>query len=115
MKILFIVNESPWGSSLGIVALRLVRAMVSNGVQVVAIYFRHDGVYHALRGRVCDAGTPPLQQAWLELAAEQGIELLLCSADARRRLETAPGTGFREAGLAKVLELMTRCDRVVTL
>lgn len=115
MKILFIVNESPWGSFLGIVALRLVRAMANNGVQVTAVYFRQDGVYHALCGRVCDSGTPPLQQAWLELAAEQGLELLLCSADARRRLETAPGKGFREAGLAEVLELLTGCDRVVTL
>ena len=113
MKILVIVNESPWGGSLAVTALRLTRAMFDQGLGVAAIYFRHDGVYQALAGRANDAGTPCLREAWLGLSRDRGVPLLLCSSAAQRRLET-PAAGFREAGLAEVLELMCSCDRVVS-
>ena len=114
MKILVIVNESPWGSSLGVTALRLVRAMVAGGEQVVAIYFREEGVYHAVPGRAVDSGTPDLSDAWLSMARQSGIPVLLCSAAARRRLEKVSAEGFREAGLAEMMEMMASADRVVT-
>lgn len=117
MKVLVIVNSSPWGSSLGVTALRLVRAMLRDGLRdelrVAAVYFREEGVYQALPGRVADAGTPSLRDAWLELQGQTGVPLLLCSSAAQRRLEACPEGGFREAGRAEVLELMQDCDRVV--
>lgn len=118
VKVLVIVNSSPWGGSLGVTALRLVRAMtrdgLQNGLRVAAVYFREEGVYQALQGRVADAGTPTLRDAWLELKSQAGLPLLLCSSAAQRRLEACPEGGFREAGRAEVLELMQDCDRVVT-
>jgi len=114
VKILVIVNESPWGGSLGVTALRLVRAMVSGGEHVVAVFFREDGVYHALPGRAVDSGTPCLAKAWQSMAGQSGIPLLLCSSSAQRRLEKAPTEGFHEAGLAQVMELMASSDRLVT-
>ena len=114
MKILVIVNESPWGSSLGVTALRLVRAMVAGGEPVKAVFFREDGVYHAVPGRAVDSGTPCLCGAWQSMARTQGIPMLLCSSAAQRRLEKSPVEGFREAGLAEVMELMALSDRVVT-
>lgn len=114
MKVLVIVNSSPWGGTLGVTALRLVRAMVHAGQRIVAVYFREEGVYQALAGRVTDAGTPTLRDAWLGLMAEAGVPLLLCSSAAQRRLQTCPEGGFREAGKAEVLELVATCDRVVT-
>ena len=113
MKILVIVNESPWGASLAVTALRLTRAMFDQGLGVAAIYFRNEGVYQALAGRTNDSGTPCLHDAWLGLSREHGVPLLLCSSAAQRRLG-APATGFREAGLPEVLELMHSCDRVVS-
>lgn len=114
MKVLVIVNHSPWGSSLAVTALRLVRAMSGGGLQPAAIYFREDGVYHALQGRISDSGTVDMAQSWLELSRQQDVPLLLCSSASQRRLQSAPVAGFREAGLAEVLELMDACDRVVT-
>lgn len=114
MKILVIVNRSPWGATLPAAALRLSRAMVSGGHRIDAVFFRGDGVYNALRGRGADAGTPNLADEWTALAGESGFPLLLCSASASRRLDSAPGGGFREAGLAEMLERMASCDRVVT-
>ena len=114
MKILLIVNESPWGSSLGVTALRLIRALAIDGEEIGAIYFREDGVYHAQAGRAQDAGTPGLCEAWEDLSADSGIPLLLCSSAAQRRLSQPPSGCFREAGLAKMMELLNSCDRVVT-
>ena len=114
MKILVIVNASPWGGSLGVTALRLVRAMLGRGFDVAAVYFRGEAVYQALAGRSNDPGTPCLRGGWLELWQQSRVPLLLCSSAAQRRLETPPADGFREAGLAEVLELMRSCDRVVS-
>lgn len=118
VKVLVIVNSSPWGGGLGATGLRLVRAMLqqdrASGLRVAAVFFREEGVYQAIAARVCDNGTPALRDAWLELARQHSLPLLLCSAAAQRRLEACPRGGFREAGLAEVLDLMDGCDRVVT-
>lgn len=121
MRVLVIVNSSPWGGSLGVTGLRLVRAMLQQGpaeqgvggLSVAAVFFREEGVYQAVAGRAGDRGTPALRDAWLELARQHGVPLLLCSAAAQRRLGSCPPGGFREAGLAEVLDLMTGCDRTV--
>jgi tRNA 2-thiouridine synthesizing protein D len=114
VKILIIVNESPWGSSLGVTALRLVRALLDENARIAAIFFREDGVYQALPGRAVDSGTPDLAEAWRLLAEPAGIPLLLCSSAAQRRMEKEPGGGYREAGLAELFEIMDTSDRVVT-
>jgi sulfur relay protein TusD/DsrE len=114
VKILVIVTESPWGSSLGVTALRLVRALINEGEQLCAIYFREEGAYHAQQGRAGDAGTPCLYEAWEGLARNQGVRLMVCSSAAQRRLDEAPGGCFAEAGLAQMLEMLQDCDRVVT-
>lgn len=114
MKVLVFVNSSPWGGSLAVTGLRLVRAMLQHGERIAAVFFRGEGVYQAVAGRVTDSGTPALRDAWLELARQHRVPLLLCSAAAQRRLGSCPPGGFREAGLAEVLDLMDGCDRVVT-
>lgn len=113
MKVLVIVNESPWGSTLPATALRLVRTLLLSEVEVDSIFFRGDGVYNALQGRACDAGTPDLTAEWIKLSLSSCFPLLLCSAAASRRLDSAPGDGFREAGLAEVMERLSTCDRVL--
>ena len=114
MKILVIVNVSPWSGSLAVTALRLVEAMLGRGFEIAAVYFRGEGIYQALNGRIVDNGTPELRAAWLQIQQQKSVPLLLCSSAAQRRLERRPTEGFREAGLAEVLELMGGCDRVVS-
>jgi sulfur relay (sulfurtransferase) complex TusBCD TusD component (DsrE family) len=89
--------------------------MQEGGIDVAAVYFRDEGVYHAMRGRAADAGTPDLTEAWLEWSGRHDVPLLLCSADSQRRLESTESSGFRETGLAEVFALMAACDRVVSL
>jgi tRNA 2-thiouridine synthesizing protein D len=117
VKILIIVNESPWGGSLGLTALRLARlarAMAAGGQCITAVFFREDGIHHAVPGRAVDSGTPCLAEAWQALSRQENVPMLLCSSAAQRRLASAPGEGFREAGLAEVMELMAGSDRVMT-
>ena len=114
MKFLLIVNESPWGSSLGTAALRLLRALRADGQEMLAVYFRSEGVYHALSGRNTDSGSPDLHREWLKLA-EQGVPMLVCSASAQRRLPDSPQRPFAETGLAQLAELTLAADRVVSL
>jgi len=114
VKVLVIVNESPWGATLALTAQRLVRAMAAAGCTIDAVYFRGDGVYNAQAGRAADAGTPDLSKTWTELSGNDNFPLLLCKSAATRRLDFDPGGGFREAGLAEILERMQACDRVVS-
>lgn len=114
MKILIIVNESPWGSTLGVSALRLTRAMLAAKAQIAAIFFNGEGVYHAQPARAVDSGTPDLCREWQALAGPAGIPLLLCSSAAGRRLQEAPAGGYREAGLVELMEIMAGSDRVVS-
>ena len=86
----------------------------ADALRIAAVYFREEGVYHAVPGRVTDTGTPALRDAWLALATQHGLPLLLCSSAAQRRLEDCPSGGFREAGLAEMLDVMRSCDRVVS-
>ena len=114
MKVLVVIEASPWGGSRAVTALRLVRALLADGMTVDSIHFRGDGVYHALPGRAADPGTPDLHAAWRELAAAHEFPLLLCSSAAIRRLDSTPLTGFREAGLPELLERAAACARVLT-
>ncbi len=114
MKCLVIVNESPWQTGMSVCALRFVLAAEAAGLQVVAVFFREDGVYHALGGTTADAGTPELTSAWQQFASRSGARLLLCSASCQRRLPPASAAaGFRPTGLADMLEWMLQSDRLV--
>jgi sulfur relay (sulfurtransferase) complex TusBCD TusD component (DsrE family) len=115
VKCLIIVNESPWQTGLATCALRFAEAAGSVGLQISAVFFREDGVYHALGGTLTDAGTPELTSGWLAIAARTGTRLLLCSASCQRRLPAAASAPeFSQTGLADMLELMQEADQLVT-
>lgn len=114
MKILLVVNSSPWGSTLAVTALRFARAAVAEGMTVTTVFFREDGVFHALGSRATDAGTPALSEAWPEFARIHGADLLVCRSSGQRNLAQSPSGSFREAGLAEMMERMAASDRVVT-
>ncbi|MFN2167141.1 MAG: DsrE/DsrF/TusD sulfur relay family protein, partial [Anaerolineae bacterium] len=118
MRLLLIVNASPWGSTLAATALRFAQAAAADGDHVAAVYFQGEGVYNALDGRLHDAGSVRLCEAWLHLAEAQEARLLLCSAAAARRIpgpvDEALPVNFEEVGLATLMEQMTACDRVVS-
>ena len=117
MKVLLIVNESPWGSTLANLAVRFLEAARQENVQVAGVFFRGDGVYNALPAEVADAGTRDLCEGWREIAEKHEIDLMLCSASTARRLPRDAAwlpPPFREAGLVEMISIMATCDRVVS-
>lgn len=115
VKFLFIVNEAPWSGGLGLAAWRLANAVAHGPHELAAVYFRGEGVYTALTGSEREGGAVDLHAAWLDVSRNSGAPLLLCSADARRRMDGALPSAFREAGLPEVVSLMKTCDRVISL
>lgn len=114
MKLLVIVNESPWASGLALCANRFVHAAIASGHAIPAVFFREDGVYNALQGELTDAGTPDLCKDWAELAIAANTRLLLCSSSRLRRLKHNPPGVFQDSGLTEMFELMLQSDRVVS-
>jgi tRNA 2-thiouridine synthesizing protein D len=118
VNILLMVNSSPWGSTVSNTACRFLRAALAQGVEVPAVFFQGDGVYHAEPGRQTDPGAQDLHHEFARLARENQIDLMLCSAAAARRLSA--GTiaelpmPYREAGLGEWLALLSRFERVVS-
>lgn len=114
MKLLMIVNESPWGSVLALTAYRLAEAAMQVAGNECAVFFREDGVYNAVPGQVTDAGTQDLARCWAGLAQAHGTRLLLCRSSSQRRLMACPAGPFQESGLAEMFGLMLTFDRVLT-
>lgn len=117
VKILLMVNASPWGASLGATALRFARAACGEGHAVPAVYFRGDGVYQAQAGGQADHGAEHLADAWAEFAHTHDTALLLCAAAGARRFSAAQAEAlvppWRLAGLAEWVDWLERTDRVV--
>lgn len=92
-------------------ALRLKRATKSR-----AFFFYHDGVYNASR-----LATPPQDDRnvgarWSKLAADHGVDLVVCVAAAQRRgiTDGVLGDNFRISGLGQLVEMGIQYDRLVT-
>lgn len=114
LKIILIINESPWGSTLASTALRLARGMVGAGHELQAVFFREDGVYNSMRGTARESGVENPADAWSELNVQYGANLMVCQSSALRRLANETAGPFREAGLVELTDLIADCDRVIT-
>lgn len=112
------VNDSPWGGTLALAALRFHDQVVAEGDRVAAVFFQNDGIYNALPAANTDPGTPDLATAWMAAGKNSGARLLLCSAALERRcsreLQAHIPDAFQAAGLGTFIELAGSCDRLVT-
>ncbi|HKJ17467.1 MAG TPA: DsrE family protein [Xanthomonadales bacterium] len=113
MKFIFVINESPWGSTLPSSALRIAERVLEANHDL-AVFFREDGVYNVVAGTVSDSGTDDLAGAWLNLGETDRVDLMVCQASLARRLAETPKMPFRPASLVELTDLLSDCDRVVT-
>jgi tRNA 2-thiouridine synthesizing protein D len=100
------------GSSTG---LAFAQAALAGGHQVRQIFFQGDAAHFANR-----LSAPPAFEAqtvadWSRLAAESGIDLVLCSSAGLRRgvREANLAPGFRISGVGQWLEAVLASDRVL--
>ena len=121
------VLAPPYSHQANLTALQFCRAVLRQGHQLKRIFFSGDGVLTASR-----LGVPPqdeinLYQAWIDLATEHGVELVVCiSACLRRGMVNEseaeryqlPAANldnrFVIAGLGQLVDAALESDRLVT-
>lgn len=127
MRYTLLVQASPYSRQASHSALRFARALLARGHTLDSVFFYHDGVYNAARLAAPPQDEPHLLDAWVELHAEHGAQLLVCIAAALRRglldeREAARHgkTGhsvappFELTGLGQLIDLGLTSDRLVT-
>ena len=126
MKFAIQVNSSPTHSTSGYAAYRFIAALLTEGHEVVRVFFYHDGIYHALK-----YATPPddelqITRLWSQLALQYGIDLVVCISAAQRRgllyadeakrqgkQDDDLAEGFRISGLGQLAEATLLADRFI--
>jgi len=126
MKFGIVVNSGPYQHQASDSAYHFTAAALAKGHDVLRVFFYHDGVHNGTR-----LATPPQDERnvtarWSALAAEYGLDLVLCVAAAQRRGlvdeverrrhgkdadNIAPG--FRISGLGQLIETAILADRFV--
>lgn len=126
MKFGILVNEGPYTHQASDTAYHFTKAALEKGHEVVRVFFYHDGVNNGTR-----LTTPPqddrhITNRWSELAAEHGLDMVVCVAAAQRRgivdadeakrhgkdaNNIAPG--FHISGLGQLIEAGILADRLI--
>ena len=127
MKFGIMVSEGPYQHQASDTAYQFATAAIASGHQVDRVFFYHDGVNNGTR-----LTTPPqddrnVVERWSALAADHGVDLVVCVAAAQRRGLVDPdeakrhgkdadniAPGFRISGLGQLIESAIECDRLVT-
>lgn len=127
MKFGILVNEGPYQQQAADSAYQFARAVLAAGHELHRVFFYHDGVNNGTR-----LTTPPqddrhVVDRWSQLAADHGVDLVVCVAAAQRRGVVDSGEakrhgkdadnlapGFRISGLGQLVETAMEADRMVT-
>lgn len=126
MKFGILVNEGPYTHQASDSAYQFAKAALEKGHEVVRVFFYHDGVNNGTRLTTPPQDDRPITRRWSELAAQHGLDLVVCVAAAQRRGivdrdeakrhgkdadNIAPG--FRISGLGQLIETAVQADRLV--
>ncbi len=124
MKFAIQINSSPWRSESCDTGYQFIRAALGLGHEIVRVFFYYDGAYNGLRWMTPPGDERPALRRWSELAAEHGVDLVICISAAQRRglleQEESPrlgkqdddlAEGFRIAGLGLWVDACLKSDR----
>lgn len=116
MKILFVVNDPPYGTERSYNALRLAGALVRHDPQPeVTVFLLADAVSCAKRGQKVPQGFYNIE-LMVKSVLRGGGEVLLCGTclDARGLVEAELVEGTRRSSLDALAEQSLAADRVLT-
>lgn len=85
MNIQLNLYQAPWHHVSHQDALAFARASMARGGRIERVFFFMDAVYVGLTSQSPASDETDLRQAWVDLAAESGCELLLCIAASANR------------------------------
>lgn len=122
-----LILASPASGSANITAARFAGAVLQAGHQLERVFFYDDGVTTGLATRVVPQDETDPVSLWRELAAEHGVELVVCVASALRRgvldgkeaerYEQAAATldpAFTIGGLGLLIDSVSTVDRLIS-
>ncbi len=125
MKFTIQVNDGPYQHQASDSAYHFTLAALRKGHEIVRVFFYHDGVLNCSRLVSPPQDDRHIVARWSQLAAEFGVDLVVCVAAAQRRgivdestaqspdaANVAPG--FRLGGLGQLVEAVITGDRLVT-
>ena len=115
MKLGILVNEGPYTHQASDSAYQFALAALGKGHQIYRVFFYHDGVNNATRLTEPPQDDRHIVNRWSKLAAEHGIDLVVCVAAALRRgiKDEILAKGFRISGLGQLVETGIQADRLV--
>jgi tRNA 2-thiouridine synthesizing protein D len=100
------VNQSERCPEISRIARDFIRALTSEGHEVIRVFFYHDGVFEGFSSSCSD---------WVDLANKGRFELILCSqALDHRRLGLDVQLPFVVGGLALWIDACLKADRVLS-
>lgn len=127
MKFGIVVSEGPYTHQASDSAYNFAKAAIEGGHEVPRVFFYHDGVNVGTRLAIPPQDERNIQQNWSALAAEHGVDLVICIAAAQRRglLDENEAKrqgkdanniaeGFRISGLGQLIEMGIQTDRLMT-
>lgn len=115
MKLGILVNEGPYTHQASDSAYLFTKAVLAKGHQVFRVFFYHDGVNNSNKYTEPPQDDRHIVNRWSRLAAEHGVDLVVCVAAALRRgiKDELLAPGFRISGLGQLVEAGIQCDRLV--
>ncbi len=115
MKFGILINEGPYQHQASDSAYQFAKAALAKGHQIYRVFFYHDGVNNANRLTEPPQDDRNVTQQWSQLAAEHGIDLVVCVAAALRRgiKDEILAPRFRISGLGQLVETGIQADRLV--
>jgi tRNA 2-thiouridine synthesizing protein D len=126
MKFSLMVNEGPYTHQSSDTAWHFAKAALDQGHEIFRVFFYHDGVNNGTRFTVPPQDDRHIVNRWSELAAEHGLDLVVCIAAAQRRgimdedeakrhgkASDNIAPGFRISGLGQLIEAGIQADRLL--
>ncbi len=124
MKFAIQINGGPYQCEGSDTAYQFIKAALRQGHEILRVFFYEEGVYNGLAYAMPPDDERQVVGRWSELAAQYGVDLVVCISTAQRRgllsMEEAArigkrdrdlAEGFRIAGLGLWVEACLEADR----
>ena len=110
-----LVNEGPYQHQAADSAYQFALAALARGHVIYRVFFYNDGVINANRLSEPPQDDRNITRQWSALAADHGIDLVVCVAAGLRRGIKAEilAPGFHISGLGQLIEAGIVADRLV--
>ena len=115
MKFGILVNEGPYTHQASDTAYLFTKAALEKGHEIFRVFFYNDGVNNSTKYTEPPQDDRHIVNRWSKLAADHGIDLVVCVAAALRRgiKDEHLAPGFRISGLGQLVEAGIQGERLV--